>query len=492
MRPERNAVHTMKTLNGKSDAMTARSLSAATLLLSLTLSACAVGPKYEAPQTADAEIAIATDASLNTASFEAAWWRQFGDPVLDDLVSRALEGDLDLRMAVARVREARALFRDARLDYAPAVTAHGGYQKQDAPLQGTTQSVELEAYELGFDASWELDLFGRVRHGVSAARADAEAAEAQLRDAQVQVAAEVAREYFNLRGAQQRLAVAERNLDNQREALRLTRVRLELGAGDELDVQSASARLMQTEATVPPLITAERAAAYRLAVLLGLRPGSLQAELVAVPVTPRVTGFAIGEPYELLRRRPDVRAAERALAAQTARVGMATADLYPRLDITGFFGFVSGSASALGDSDTRAWIVAPTLTWSAFDLGSARARLAASEAQADAQLAVYEKTVLLALEETQNSFVAWEQDQKRLAALVAQADASRRAAELARIRYREGAVDFLRLLDAERTVLEAEDTVTLAEAELNIDVVAIYKALGGGWEAAPDPLASLQ
>jgi multidrug efflux system outer membrane protein len=485
-------MYTMKTLAGKPDAKTTGTSPAIAMLCLLVLSACAVGPQYDAPQTADAEFVIAADAGLETGSFEAAWWRQFGDPVLDELVSRALEGDLDLRIAVARVREARALFRDTRLDYAPAVTAHGGYQKQDAPLQGTTQSVELEAYELGFDASWELDLFGRVRHGVEAARADAEGAEAQLRDVQVQVAAEVAREYFSLRGAQQRLAVAERNLDNQREALRLTRVRLELGAGDELDVQSATARLMQTEATVPPLVTAERAAAHRLAVLLGLRPGSLEAELAAVPVTPRVTAFAIGEPYELLRRRPDVRTAERALAAQTARVGMATADLYPRFDITGFFGFISGSASALGDADTRAWIVAPTMTWSAFDLGSARARLDASEAQADAQLAVYEKTVLLALEETQNSFVTYEQDRKRLAALVAQVAASRRAAELARIRYREGAVDFLRLLDAERTVLEAEDTVTLAEAQLNIDVVAIYKALGGGWEAGPDPLASLQ
>lgn len=468
----------------------------AAALLALALSACAVGPQYDAPETASAEISVAADAGLETASFEAAWWRQFGDPILEDLVSRALEGDLDLRIAVARVREARALFRDTRLDYAPEVTAHGGYQKQDAPLPGDTQSVEWEAYELGFDASWELDLFGRVRHGVAAARADADRAEAQLRDAQVQVAAEVAREYFALRGAQQRLAVAGRNLDNQREALRLTRVRLDLGAGDELDVQSAAARLLETEATVPPLVTAERASAHRLAVLLGLQPGSLITELAAKlapeSVTPRVSGFAIGEPYELLRRRPDIRAAERALAAQTSRVGIATADLYPRLDITGFFGFVSGSASALGDAGTRAWTVAPTLSWSAFDLGSARARLDASEARADAQLAFYEQTVLRAVEETQNSFVAYEQDQKRLAALVAQVAASQRAAELARIRYREGAVDFLRLLDAERTVLEAEDTVTLAEAQLNIDVVAIYKALGGGWEAAPDPLASLQ
>jgi multidrug efflux system outer membrane protein len=180
-----------------------------------------------------------------------------------------------------------------------------------------------------------------------------------------------------------------------------------------------------------------------------------------------------------------VRAAERALAAQTARVGVATADLFPRLSVSGFFGFVSGSAATLGNSETRAWSVAPSLTWSAFDLATVRARLEASKAQADEQLAVYELTVLRALEETQNAFVRFEQDQKRLAALVDQADASARAANLARIQYREGALDFLRLLDAERTVLDAEDAVTQGETALNTDVVAIYKALGGGWEDAP-------
>lgn len=483
----------MTTQNGmrRSNTSSTRYLAFAAVILSFGLGACTVGPNYAEPDTAPAEFLHVADAKLIQASFEVAWWQQFGDPVLDDLIVRALEGDLDLRIAAARVQQARALFRDTRLDYAPAVSARGTYQKQDAPLFGAAPSVELQYYELGFDATWEIDLFGRVRNSVAAARADAERAEEQLRDAQVQVAAETAREYFALRGAQQRLAVANRNLANQREALRLTQVRLDLGAGDELDVQSARARLAQTEATIPPLVTAERVAAHRLAVLLGLRPGALDETFVAVPRVFRITQLAIGAPDDLLRRRPDVRAAERGLAAQTARVGIATAELFPRLSLTGFFGFVSGSASALGNSDTRAWNVAPSLTWSAFDLGSARARLDASQAQAVEQLAVYEQTVLRALEETQNSFVTYEQDQKRLSALVDQAVASQRAAELARIQYREGALDFLRLLDAERTVLEAEDSVTQVETALNTDVVAIYKALGGGWEVAPNPLAAL-
>ena len=327
------------------------------VLSSAAFAACAVGPDYAAPTTPPAEFRNIAGGGFAEEAIEAEWWQQFGDPVLDKLVTRALESDLDLRIAGARVREARALFSDARLDYAPEVTARGGYSKQDAPLLqfGVADPAVSEAYELGFDAAWELDLFGRVRRGVEAARAEAEAADALLRDAQVRVAAEVAREYFELRGAQQRLAVARRNLDNLSEVLRLTEVRRQLGAGDELDVATAKAQRARTQATVPPLVAAEKRAAYRLAVLLGLRPGALGDELAPVPVTPRIHSLAIGAPEDLLRRRPDVRAAERALAAETARVGVATADLYPRLSVTGFFGFVSGSSAALGDSNTRAW-----------------------------------------------------------------------------------------------------------------------------------------
>jgi outer membrane protein, multidrug efflux system len=467
-----------------------------TLLLSMALGlgACAVGPEYGAPDTAAPQFHNAGEARFTQTAIEKAWWQEFGDPVLDDLVGRALANDLDLRIAAARLREARAIFRDESLDRLPTVTAAGAYNRRKAQQPGfSEQPIRIETYDLGFDAFWEIDLFGRLQSAAEAARADAEAARANVHAAQVSVAAEVARNYLELRGAERRYAVAVANRDNQAETVRLTRVRYELGRGTELDLASAEARLAATQASLPPLITAQRAARHRLAVLLGQAPGTL--ELAAGPDSEAISEsfvnpLPIGEPASLLRRRPDIRAAERQLAAATARVGVAAADLFPRLSVSGFVGFVTGDVDQLGESAAEAWSVTPVLSWAAFDLGSVRARLRASEARADGALAFYEQTVLRALEETENAFVAYAQNQERLAALARQAAASGRAAELARIRYREGAIDFLRLLDAERTVLEAEDAVALAQTELNTSVVAIYKALGGGWEAAP-PLAAM-
>lgn len=457
------------------------------IAVALSLGACAAGPDYAEPETGAADFRNAENGRFERARIEAAWWQEFGDPVLDELIERALTEDLDLRIAAARVREARALFRDHALDRFPEVTAGATYDRRKAQQPGFSDArVQTETWDAGFDAFWEIDLFGAVRRRVEAARADAEAAEAGFRAAQVSVAAEVARNYLLLRGAQRRYRVALANLETQRETVRLTEVRYEHGRGTELDVASATAELKATEAAIPPLVAAEKAALHRLAVLLGQRPAELE-----IPAEPDREGVAfatplpIGDPAELLRRRPDIRAAERSLAAATARTGVVAADLFPRLSVSGFVGFVTGDASELGESASRAWSVTPVLSWAAFDLGSVRARLRAVEAQADQALAFYELAVLRALEETENAFVGFAQNQSRLAALAEQARASSRAAALARIRYREGAIDFLRLLDAERTVLEAEDAVALAETELNTSVVAIYKALGGGWEVAP-------
>lgn len=461
---------------------------ASTTLISLAvlLSACAVGPDYRAPDTAVSEFARADAADVVAEPFEAAWWEQFGDPILSTLVERALANDLDLQIAAARVDEARALSRATRRGRWPGTTVELARDERRAQQPGfTTERIEAESYESGIATFWELDLFGRVRRSVEAAEAETQAAEGDLQAAQVLVAAEVAATYLELRGAQKRLEVAQANRDSQRETLELTQIRLDLGRGTELDVASAAARLAATEAGIPPLVAAEAAAAHRLSVLIGEPPGTLDSELAAREIVPRLTTLAVGSPESLLRRRPDIRAAERALAAAVARVGVAHADLFPRLTLSGFIGFIAGDADALGESTSRAWSITPVLAWAGFT--GERALLVAAEARADGALAAYRRTVLRALEETENAFVIYGQNRRRLVAAVAQVDASRRAAELARIQYREGALDFLRLLDAERTVLEAEDAVAAAETDLNTSVVLIYKALGGGWEVAPNP-----
>lgn len=459
----------------------------AAVLSALALAGCAVGPDYAAPGTPPATFVHAETAGVASEPFEAQWWAQFGDPVLDDLVDRALANDLDLRIAAARVAEARALLGAARRERWPSAPAEAVYERSKAQQPVfTDERIEVDSYEIGVATLWELDLFGRLRRGAEAAAADAQAADAGLRDVQVLVAAEVVRTYLELRGAQKRVDVARANLENQRETVRLTRVRFELGRSGELDVASAEARLAAIQAGIPPLVTEAELARHRIAVLLGERPGALDADLEPVDMRPHLTTLAVGEAETLLRRRPDVRVAERELAAATARIGVAKADLFPRVSLSGFLGYVAGDADQLGESASRAWRAAPTLSWAAFDLGAVRARLGAAEARAAAALAVYERTVLEALEETENAFVTYANNRRRLVAAVDQADASRRAAEIARIQYREGALDFLRLLDAERTVLQAEDDVATAETELNTSVVQIYRALGGGWEISND------
>ncbi len=467
-----------------SNESTAMNNSLAILLTTLLLASCAVGPNYRAPPVAPAVVQNARSTGFVAQSPEALWWQEFGDTELDQLVHRALAANLDLRSAYDRVRAARAVFVERKFDYAPHVQLQGAYSHVDEQQPGFGPSrINAQSDSLGFDAAWEIDLFGHVRRSVQAARADLGAEQANYQDAQVIVAAEVARNYFELRGAQKRLIVARENLSTEHQTLELTQLLDQTGRGSELDVQRSRARLKATEATIPPLEAAEKQAGYRLAVLLGERPGALDQELQPAAVATYAKALPIGDTAELLRRRPDVRAAERRLAAATARVGVATADLFPRVNVTGFVGFLSGDVGRLfgtaAGNNARAWSITPTVSWAAFDMGSVRARLRASEAQSDAAAANYEKVVLTALEDTENSFVAYSARQTQLKSLAEQAQASRRAAELADTRYREGAADFLVLLDAQRTQLDAEDSVAQAETAVNVSVVAIYKALGG-------------
>jgi NodT family efflux transporter outer membrane factor (OMF) lipoprotein len=449
-----------------------------------------VGPDYKAPPVQPVQLQGTADPAFSSVSPVADWWSQFNDPVLTQLMHGALAGNLDLRIAMARVRMARAAFTEQRLDQLPHVTAGGSQDRRKQPdaSQGG-ERVFSETYQLGFDAGWELDLFGRQRRAAAAARAAHGAERDNLLDAQVTVAAEVARNYFELRGTQKRIAVARQTLVNLRDTQQLTETRWKLGAGSELDVQSSRARLKAIEADIPLLEVSEVQSRHRLAVLLGQRPEALDALLQPREVPAFAQALPLGDTTDLLRRRPDVRAAERRLAAATARVGVATADLFPRISVSGFVGFLGGDANGLVNGNNKAWSLTPSISWAAFDFGTVRARLRASKAQADGVAAEYEKTVLLALEDTENALTRYAKEQSRLAIIAEQAEAARRAEALAQIQYREGSQDFLALLDAQRNQLAADDALAAAEATVNVNVVSVYKALGGAGQFEV-PLAS--
>ena len=441
---------------------------------------CAVGPHYKAPQPAAVQYHSVDRNLVSEAPFDARWWKQFEDPVLDSLVERTLRSNNSIRIARARLAESRAIFDERKLDRVPTVPVEASYQysKQQIPGFGDERRT-INTFQSGFDATWEADLFGRVRHGVLAARADNQAVEADLHDVQVSVVSELARNYFELRGAQWRLAVAARSLTNQRETLRLTQLRRDAGVGEEQDVASAAARVAATEATIPAIEYEVTSAGYHLAVLTGTRPGELNADLAPRNYPAIAKALPIGNPGELLQRRPDVRSAERRLAAATERQGVAVASLFPQVSVSGFVGFLAGRGSLFFTGDSRAWSVSPGLSWSAFDLGRARARVRGSSAATEEALASYEDTVLRALEETDNSLANYHAQQAQLIKLDDQARESKRAADIARLRYREGVIDFLQLLDAERTQLQAEDSVAQSERDVYVAVIALYKALGG-------------
>jgi multidrug efflux system outer membrane protein len=452
----------------------------AVLMLTVLLTACSVRAPYRPQQPAPVTLTEAQSPAFTTNHYDPRWWRLFDDPVLEQLEQQALDANHDIRAAVARVDQARAALTDVKLDRFPTGGVGASVDARDQAIPGfTNEPVRTTTYRAGLDAFWELDLFGAVRSSIAAAGATANAYEASLDDARVLVAADVARNYFELRGLQRQLAVAERSLANQQETLRLTRVRRDAGTGEEQDVASAAARIAAVEATIPPLRAGLTALTHRLSVLTGTRPGELAVDLSPRPYAPLKVALPLGDLGALLRRRPDVRAAERRLASATAREGIAAADLLPRVSISGFLGLLAGRGNLFGRSDSRAWAVTPALAWTGLDFGSARARLRGAEAATRETLALYEQTMLRAIEEADSALSSYREDQARLERLMEQAAQSTRAADLARIRYREGLSDFLALLDAERTQLTAEDAVASAEADVLTGAVRVYAALGG-------------
>jgi NodT family efflux transporter outer membrane factor (OMF) lipoprotein len=461
-------------------------------LVVLALAGCAsVGPDYVAPQpqvpaawseAGDAAPMAPVGADLSH------WWRRLDDPALSGLIDAALAGSTDLRSARASLREARARRALAGAELLPTVTglASGSHSRISPQNGGDSTSSEL--YSAGFDASWELDVFGGIRRGVEAAQADLEASEADLHATQVSVTAEVALNYVEVRAAQTRLAIARSNLESQSETLQLTDWRAQAGLVSSLDVEQSRANREQTRAQIPSLETSQAQAEHRLAILLGQAPGALREALAApAPILPLPDRLAVGIPADTLRQRPDVRAAERKLAAQTARVGQAEAARYPSFTLSGSIGLEALTLGALGGNGTLVQSLVVAVGATLFDGGRLRQRVEIQSAVQEQALIGYEAAVLTALEEVENALVALTNSRSREEALRSAADAARNAALLARHRYTSGLIDFQTLLDTERTVLSIEDSVAITQAEGASALVQLYKALGGGWSAAPAP-----
>jgi multidrug efflux pump len=454
------------------------------------LNGCAAGPNYHAPQTrVDAAFANGSQTNLSATQPAAiTWWRAFNDATLDSLVCRAIATNQDLRIATARVREARALHTTAVLNAFPAFTANGGYNRtlssQDSsPFPLTPSQRQIQLYSAGFDATWEVDIFGYVRRSIQATTAEMAAFEASRQDVLISLISEVARNYFELRGAQNELDVARKNAENQRETLDIALAKLKVGSATELDTARARAELNSTLALILPLESTVKQTIYRLSVLTGQQPAALDPELAPPAPMPALPALVnIGSPAELLRRRPDIRSAERTLAAATALIGVQVADLFPRVTFNGNLGVSAAEISRLSMVGADTYSFGPSITWAVLDFGHVRARINAAGARADAQLASYEKTVLTALEETEDALVEFGKARVQRDYLVASAQAADEAMALARQRYESGIDDFLTVLDAQRTDLSIQAQLAQSETHTATALVAVYKALGGGWE----------
>jgi multidrug efflux system outer membrane protein len=468
-------------------------------LIGLLLSGCAVGPDYELPATADlpTKFANAQPAEFSERRIEEQWWKLFNDPELSALIDNTINHNYELKAARANLAEARALYLETGLNLLPTVTSHANYTEQKRSVGAFNNRTgvfprELKLYNTGFDASWEIDFFGRVRRNVEASNDEVEAQEASLREIGVSLIAEAARNYFELRGLQNQLAVARKNADNQTQTLELTQVKLENGRGTELDTSRALAQLESTKAGIPRLEGAIAQAIHRLSVLTGQMPDNLTASLTqSAPLPKAPDAIQIGNPEQLLRRRPDIRVAERSLAAATARIGVATADLFPRVTFVGSLSLEASTLSGLVAPGSETYSVGPKISWAAFDLGRVYARIKAADARAEASLAQYEQTVLNALEETENALVNYRQERARRSSLLVAAQASEKASELANLRYQEGIADFLTVLDSELRLLQDQSQLAQSETATATALTAVYKALGGGWlesSETPDKL----
>lgn len=454
------------------------------LMAALTAGCLTVGPDHVSPATDDATptewaASVAAELGTNAPALDR-WWTDLGDPVLATLIEQALADSLDLEQARSRVREARARRGIETAQRFPTQTASG---VATINKEGADSSAEL--YATGFDAAWELDLFGRVTRRIEAATADVQAQVEAQHAVQVSLLGELALNYVEFRAFEKRLEVAHANVDTLRKTLQVVTTRYEHELADRLQLAQAESNLASEQSRIPPLETGRERAAHRLAVLVGKRPGALSDLLqprLPVPVPP--PRVAIGIPADLLRRRPDLQRAEQELAAQSARVGVAMADLYPRFTFNGTLNFAAADGSDLFREASRSFSFGPAFSWNILNTGSVRSNIRVQNEKQKQALLHYEHTVLLALEETENAMTAYVREQERREALSQAVIAARRAAELAESLYRDGLRDFIHVLDAQRVFFAAEDQLVLSDAEVTANLIRLYKALGGGWSVS--------
>jgi NodT family efflux transporter outer membrane factor (OMF) lipoprotein len=460
----------------------------------LVLGCAAVGPDYRAVDAAALGVPprwSVPPANPAPASGLATWWRALDDSTLDALIEKALANNRDIAVAQARLREARARRDLANANRFPTVGASASAARNRSSEEaggGASRSL----FDAGFDASWEPDLFGGQRRAVAAAEADLAASRDDLEAARVSLAAEVARNYVDVRSFQARLGIARANLDSQLETLQITQWRAQAGLTTSLDVEQSRAAVEQTRAQIPALETSLAAARNRIAILAGVAPGALNAMLsTGAPVPSVPAEIAVGIPADTLRQRPDLRAAERRVAAETARIGVQAAAAYPNLSLSGTIGLESLTLAGLAHGSALASQIAARLATTIFDAGRIRDQVEIQNAVQERALHAYEGAVLIALEDVENALVAFDNAEQRRVALGAAVSAARNAALYARQRYTAGITDFQTVLDTERTVLVAEDSLASTEADRVSALIQLYKALGGGWSGLPATISAI-
>jgi len=462
------------------------------LLALVLIAGCArpftVGPDYVPPQpaTPDAWHQELTRGLAEGKADLQTWWTTLGDPVLEDLIRRARQGNLSLKEAVARVWEARARVGIARGEWFPEAEAQGVYERNRLS-EGTSGEAPAgrkrtdDSYSVGVDATWEIDLWGRISRSVESAHAELTASIEDYRDVTVLLLAEVASNYVDVRSLQARIRYANANAEAQRATVELTQDRLDAGLVPELDARQAESNLASTESAIPILRIRLAEAIHRLGVLLGEPPGALHDLLSEPAPTPRPPdNVLVGLPADLVRQRPDVRRAERLLAAQTARIGIATADLYPRFSLTGTFAFEATGVD-LFDAGNRTWGFGPSMRWNLFDGGRVWSAIRVEDALTQQLFFGYEQTLLLAMEDAENAMMGYVEESARRDALERAVAATRKSVELVETLYKTGLTDFQNVLDTQRTLAQREDELAESEGTVTLNLIRIYRALGGGW-----------